>query len=137
MKTFEDYAQVFCDEDFCIQFIRRLKEESGIICPKCDNHTHYWKKDKKKFECKKCTHRTSLKKGTVMENSNLPLRYWFLVIAYLSMNNNGISALQVQKELQHNRYEPVLRMVKKVKLLPDNDLLKQSIIRYIHNTYKS
>jgi len=53
------------------------------------------------------------------------------------MNNNGISALQVQKELQHNRYEPVLRMVKKVKLLPDNDLLKQSIIRYIHNTYKS
>ncbi|MCK9291213.1 MAG: hypothetical protein WCR58_06770 [Bacteroidales bacterium] len=72
-----------------------------------------------------------------MENSNLPLRYWFLVIAYLSMNNNGISALQVQKELQHNRYEPVLRMVKKVKLLPDNDLLKQSIIRYIHNTYKS
>lgn len=52
-----------------------------------------------------------------MENSNLPLQYWLSGIAYLHATKENISALKLQKELEHNRYEPILRMVKKLMAL--------------------
>ncbi|MFT6747482.1 MAG: hypothetical protein ACJAZ2_001835, partial [Glaciecola sp.] len=33
-------------------------------------------KNREQWECKKCHYRTSLKSGTVMENSKLPYHYW-------------------------------------------------------------
>jgi hypothetical protein len=131
MNTFKEYHKIFDTEEVCIRILKEIKEQQGIICKKCENGTHYWKNDKKKFECKECTYRTSLRKGTIMENSNLPLQYWLSVIAYLSTTGENISALKLQKELEHNRYEPILRMVKKIRCLPETDILKQKILQYI------
>ncbi len=66
-----------------------------------------------------------------MENSNLPLRYWLSVIAYLSHARGKVSALQIQKELQHNRYEPILRMVTRIKGMPESDCLRQRILHFL------
>jgi hypothetical protein len=52
-------------------------------------------------------------------------------IAYLSATGENISALKLQKELEHNRYEPILRLVKKIKCLPESDILKQKLLQYI------
>ena len=59
-----------------------------------------------------------------MENSNLPIYYWLAVIAFLSTTSENISSLKLQKELGHNRYEPILRMVKKVRTIPKTGILK-------------
>ncbi len=66
-----------------------------------------------------------------MENSNLPLQYWLSAIAYLSTTEENISAHKLQQELRHNRYEPILRMVKKIRCIPETDLMKQKILQYI------
>jgi len=65
-----------------------------------------------------------------MENSNLPLQYWLSVIAYLGTTKENISTLKLQKELGHNRYEPILRMVKKIRGIPESDFMKQKIVEY-------
>jgi len=65
-----------------------------------------------------------------MENSNLPLHYWLSVMAYLGMGNEPISALQVQKELGHKRYEPILHMVKKIRSLPESDFMQAKVVEY-------
>jgi len=132
MNKFRNYYKIFDKEHVCIQILKEIKEEQGIFCKNCGNETHYWKTDKKKFECKECNYRTSLKKDTVMENSNLPLQYWLSVIAYLSTTEENIPALKLQKELGHNRYEPILRMVKKIKATPKTDIMKQKIIEYLN-----
>jgi transposase-like protein len=131
MNTFKEYYKIFSKEDICIRILKEIREQYGIICKKCGNKNHYWKNDKKKYECKECNYRTSLKTGTVMENSNLPLQYWMSAIAYLSATGGNISALKLQKELEHNRYEPILRLVKKIKCLPESDILNQKLLQYI------
>jgi len=128
MKEFIDYYNFFNEEKFCFRVLKEIREQQGVICEKCKNERHYWKNDKNKFECKECGYRTSLKKGTIMENSNLSLQYWLSVIAYLGTTKENISALKLQKELGHNRYEPILRMVKKIRDIPESDFMKQKIV---------
>jgi hypothetical protein len=138
MSNFKEYYKIFSKEDICIRILKEIREQQGVICEKCKNERHYWKNDKNKFECKECRYRTSLKKGTIMENSNLPLQYWLSVIAYLNITRENVSALKLQKGLRHNRYEPILRMVKKIRSMPENDIMKQKIIEYLNgmNTIK-
>lgn len=130
VKQFRECYNFFKEERFCVEILKEIREQQGVICEKCKNETHYWKNDKNKFECKECKYRTSLKKGTIMENSNLPLQYWLSVIAYLSTTKEDTPALKIQKELRHNRYEPILRMVKKIRSIPKSDFMKQKIVAH-------
>ena len=50
-----------------------------------------------------------------MENSNLPLRLWYLCMALMSMTKKGISAKEMQKQLGQKRYEPVWAMMHKIR----------------------
>ena len=120
MKLSEFYKR-FPDELACTQILKSIKDEIGVICKKCGNDKHYWKKDKKSFECKQCNFRTSLKKDTVMAHSNLSLRYWMATIAYLNLIEKEITALELQKEFGHKRYEPIWLMLKKIKNMSETD----------------
>ncbi len=126
-----EFYRCFPDELTCSQILRCIREEAGIICKKCGSIEHYWKNDKKSFECKACNYRTSLKNGTIIENSNLPLKYWLTTIAYLNIIGEKISALKLQKELGHKRYEPIWSMLKKIKNISEADNFLYKITDYI------
>ena len=130
MKLSEFYNS-FPDESTCNNILRCIRETQGVICKKCGGAQHYWKKDKKSFECKECSHRTSLKNGTIIENSNLPLKYWLSTIAYLNIAGQKISALELQKELGHKRYEPIWCMLKKIKNSTETDNSLCKVLDYI------
>ena len=102
-----DFPKQFPDEDACINYFREKRESLGVACAKCSNTTHYWKKDKKAFQCKKCGYRTSLRTGTALENSQLPYLYWFKAIHLLSATKKTFSAFEIQRQLKHDRYEPI------------------------------
>ncbi len=130
MKLSEFYKS-FPDESTCGYILRCIREAQGVICKKCGSVKHYWKKDKKSFECKECNYRTSLKNGTIIEHSNLPLKYWLSTIAYLNIMGEKISALELQKELGHKRYEPIWFMLKKIKNSSETDNFLHKISDYI------
>ncbi|MCF6181593.1 IS1595 family transposase [Lutibacter sp.] len=130
MKLSEFY-KYFPDELACCQILRCIREQEGVVCKKCGNEEHYWKKDKKSFECKECNYRTSLKNGTIIEHSNLPLKYWLATIAYLNIIGKKISALELQKELGHKRYEPIWLMLKKINNISEADNFLYKISDYI------
>jgi hypothetical protein len=50
-----------------------------------------------------------------MENSKLPLRTWYLTMAFMSYSKKGISATEMQRQLKHKRYEPIWRMMHKIR----------------------
>ena len=50
-----------------------------------------------------------------MENSKLPLRTWYLTMAFMSFSKKGISSHQMRRELGHKRYEPVWAMMHKIR----------------------
>lgn len=111
----EEFYHEYDSEEACRDKVRKLRQAEGVICKKCAHTSHYWKKDKQMWECKVCGYRTSLRSGTVMEHSNLPFKYWFTAIAYLSNTKKSISALELQRQLGHKRYEPIWAMLKKLR----------------------
>ena len=126
-----NFYKYYPDEESCKRAWIRQREEHGIVCKKCGNTPHYWKKDKKQWECKKCHHRTTLKSGTVMENSKLPFLYWFLAIHLLTSTKKSFSAKEVQRQIGHKRYEPIWAMLHKLRIvmgLRDEEyLLKEQV----------
>lgn len=93
-----------------------FRDQQGVVCKKCDGKDHYWKQDKWQYECKQCRFRTTLRSGTVMESSNLPYRYWMIGIGLMSATKKSFSAIEVQRQLGHKRYEPIWLMLHKIRI---------------------
>jgi len=110
-----DFVNVFPDEESCKQKFKEYREQVGVVCSNCGGKSHYWKKDKEQFECKACGTRTTLKSGTVMHKSKLPFRYWFITMHFLTSTKKSFSAKEIQRQLGHNRYQPIWHMVHKLR----------------------
>ena len=108
------FSAHFGTEDDCRNHFKSERDKIGIIC-KCGSREHFWIKSRLSYECKKCRSRTSLKSGTVMENSNLPFLIWYKTMFLMSVTKKGFSAKEIQKQLGLKRYEPVWAMVHKLR----------------------
>lgn len=109
------FTAEFGDEQACRKHFKEERDKHGVICKKCSNTTHYWKRDKECYECKSCGFRTSLRSGTIMENSNLPFLVWYRAMFLMSTTKKGFSAKEMQRQLGLKRYEPVWAMVHKIR----------------------
>ena len=114
MKLIE-FTSHYPDEQSCRIAFKKFREKEGITCSKCGNTTHYWKKKREQWECKACSHRTTLKSGTVMQNSKLPFQYWFIAMHLLTSTKKTFSAKEIQRQLGHKRYEPIWAMLHKLR----------------------
>lgn len=109
------FSAHFGDEASCRTHFKEQRDQSGVICTTCGCTEHYWIKSRWSYQCKHCRHRTSLRSGTVMENSNLPFLVWYKTIFLMSATKKGFSAKEIQKQLGLKRYEPVWSMVHKIR----------------------
>ena len=71
--TPKDFHQAFPDESTCRSFWKSKRESMGIEYKRCKCADHYWHSGKQIWRCKMCKSQTSLRSGTVMEHSDLPL----------------------------------------------------------------
>ncbi|ASW75380.1 transposase [Chryseobacterium piperi] len=105
----------FGSETDCRNHFKAQRNKIGISCRKCGHRDHYWKSDKWSYECKACQYRTSLRCGTIMENSKLGFLIWYQAMLLMSCTKKGFSAKEIQKQLGMKRYEPVWLMVQKLR----------------------
>lgn len=112
---FSDFYKRYDNEEACKLKLKEIREQEGVSCKKCKGTSHYWKRDKWQWQCKSCGFRTTLRSGTVMESSNLPYRYWFAAMHFLTVNKKSFSAKSIQVELGHKRYEPIWSMLHKLR----------------------
>jgi len=111
------FFEKYPNESFCIEELKNKRLENGLICKKCGHNAHSFRNIDLKFQCKKCGNRLSLRSGTVMENSNLPIRYWMICIELLTLSKRKMPILKIQYLLGHKRYEPIWLMVQKIKIV--------------------
>ncbi len=116
MKLLEFYKN-YPDETSCKQAFKKYREQEGVTCRKCGGKEHYWKKNREQWECKKCSHRTTLKSGTVMHGSKLPFLYWFIAMHLITSTKKTFSAKEIQRQIEHKRYEPIWAMVHKLRMV--------------------
>lgn len=66
-------------------------------------------------ECKDCKRRVSLRSGTSLAHTKLPFQYWYLSLHLMTATKKGLSALELQRQIGHKRYEPIFRMMHKIR----------------------
>jgi len=102
--TIIKFMSTFTNEEVCKEYFRDLRIKQGVVCKKCRSKKHYWLQSKWQFQCSECSFRTTLRSGTVMENSRLPFLKWFLIMLFMTSTKKGMSACELQKQLGHTRY---------------------------------
>lgn len=113
MNLFSFTAE-FSSEVACRAHFKSERDNQGVVC-KCGSKEHYWHKSIWTYECKKCKSRTSLRSGTIMENSNLSFLIWYKTMFLMTATKKGFSSKEIQKQLGLKRYEPVWAMVHKLR----------------------
>lgn len=103
MKNFKnlmDLTEFFNTEKKCYQFLRANLHKDGIVCSKCGSKNVFeFKKNYKRNRCMDCKFDFSLRKGTIFEESRLPLRKWFVCIYLVTSNSKGLSSVQLAKQV--------------------------------------
>ena len=67
------------------------------------------------FECTSCHRQTSVTAGTILHGSKLDLTVWFWAAYLMATHSNGISALQLQKQLALGSYRTAWMLAAKLR----------------------
>lgn len=127
------FYERFPDESSCIDYFKEKRIQEGVICKRCRCSDHYWLHSKNMFQCMGCGFRTSLKSGTVMENSNLSLRKWLMAITFISATKQGFTALELKRQMGFSRYQTVLDLYHKIRVIMgkrDDEYKLEDMVEY-------
>lgn len=83
----------------CRELLEDLRWPDGVECPKCGSQSISEVVKRPVFDCNECRYQFSVTAGTIMHDSHLPLRKWFLAIYLMCESKKGISAKQIERTL--------------------------------------
>ncbi len=111
------FQRRFPDEAACAAYLTDLRWPGGFRCPAC-GHDRAWKLETKAwtYECRGCRRQTSLRAGTLLHGSKLPLSVWFWAAYLMATHSNGISALQLQRQLGLGSYKTAWLLCAKLRV---------------------
>lgn len=98
-QTFVEAARYFSDLDVATDFVAKLRWPDGPICPECGGKEHSYLSTRRVWKCKACNKQFSVKKGTIFEDSPLPLDKWLLTIWELANDKNGITSHELAAKI--------------------------------------
>jgi hypothetical protein len=115
-KSLLEFQRMFPDEKACRGYLWHVRWPNGFVCPHCGGVSA--REEAKRpllWGCRSCGKQTSLTSGTVMHGTKLPLRYWFWGAYLVASHSNGISALQLHKQLKLGSYKTTWLMLNKLR----------------------
>src|ERR1700752_3756658 len=98
--TINDFRREYSTEDKCLDKIFKVVYPNLKNCLKCGEDIVYKKiASRRTYQCSKCRHQISPTAGTIFHKSSTPLTSWFYVIFLFTVSKNGLSAMEVQRQL--------------------------------------
>jgi transposase-like protein len=98
-KTLLEAVKYFAAPEIARDFMVKMVWPDGVTCPKCGGKNHGYLKTRNLWKCRDCAKQFSLKAGTVMEDSPLPLDKWLLAVWALANCKNGISSYELARDI--------------------------------------
>lgn len=100
-KTLMEAVKVFADPDTALTFMVALRWPNGVCCPRCGSARVRFISTRRVWECREGhpQKRFSIKTGTIMEESPLPLDKWLIGIWMEANAKNSISSYEVHRSL--------------------------------------
>jgi transposase-like protein len=101
-KTFQEAILYFADRNRCIDYLALRRWKDGApVCPICQRTDAKFLEKQGRWQCKTVHHHRqfSVKVGTVMEDSAIPLEKWLPAIWAIVNDKNGISSWELHRAL--------------------------------------
>jgi len=89
----------FDDINTCTELVAALRWPNGWTCPNCDHNKFSYLTTRHLWKCKACKKQTSVKVGTIFEDSALALSKWLPAIWLIANSKNGISSHELARSL--------------------------------------
>lgn len=97
--SFSEFLTLYDTEEKCVNAVFRMRWPKGFECAEC-GHCHYRvEREGRLLTCLDCYHQNFLTAGTIFQDTKIPLTNWFLAMHLLTKDKQGISALQLSREL--------------------------------------
>jgi hypothetical protein len=130
-ETLLEFQRMFPNEKACVGYLWQVRWPKGFVCPACGGFSAREESKRPLLQgCRACGKQTSITAGTVMHATKLPLRYWFWGAYLMASHSNGMSALQLQKQLRLGSYKTAWLMLNKLRramVNPDREKLSGMI----------
>jgi transposase-like protein len=100
-ETLMQAVKMFADPAVALAFMVNLRWPNGVTCPACGSSRVRFISTRSVWECRE-THakkRFSIKTGTVMEDSPLPLEKWLMVMWLEANAKNSVSSYEVHRAI--------------------------------------
>ena len=94
-----DLMQIYGTEDQCFECLEELRWPDGVECPRCECKVITRIDNRRQFHCNGCQYQFSVKSGTILHDSHLPLFEWFLTVYMMCESKKGVSANQVKRTI--------------------------------------
>ena len=135
--NYNEFQKKFPSEEKVIEHFIKQRYPCGVRCNHCDSDKVYQRKKRPKvFDCGFCGRTFSVFKNTIFEKTTSDLRKWMYAIHLFLNAKKGISALQLQREIEVT-YKCAWRMLKQIRLAMGNASGKKLIdtVLEIDETY--
>ncbi|MCH7547226.1 MAG: IS1595 family transposase [Planctomycetes bacterium] len=101
-----DVPAACADKDAAVAFMEKQRWADDPCCPLCGGVDVYQMKDRKsgsreanyRWRCRDCGQKYTVRTGTVMAQTRMPLRYWCHAFWRVCSSKKSVSAKQIQRE---------------------------------------
>src|ERR1700726_4068920 len=101
-------------EEEARETFERIRWPNGPVCPHCGSVEAVKLQGKSTrpglYKCHGCKEQFTATINTILEDSHIPIRAWLMAFAILCSSKKGVSALQLQRQLDLGSYRSAWHM---------------------------
>lgn len=94
-----EFFRQYGTEEQCYEALFKWRWSKGFVCRRCGYTKGCINQKRRVYQCHRCHFQTSLTGGTIFHASKLPLTTWFLAMYLLTQNKNGVSIMELSRQL--------------------------------------
>lgn len=125
-KTIQRIPMACADERTAVEFMESMRWGAEPACPRCGDLNVYKMMDRHTgqrnarflWRCRGCGKQYTVRVGTVMEDSPIPLRHWCFAFWAACSSKKGVSALQIKRQTGLT-YKSALYLMHRIRLAMD------------------
>jgi transposase-like protein len=92
-------TRYFSDQRICLELVAKSRWPNGPACPRCASNRLSFLKTRLTWKCLDCKKQFSVKVGTILEDSAIPLDKWLTAMWLFSNCTDGISSHELADAL--------------------------------------
>ncbi len=96
-KTLQEITEFVADPQNAHDLAVSMRWPQGVACPRCGDMNVLFLPKYYRWKCRGCKQQFTVKIGTLMEDSPLPLKKWMVATWLITNAKNGISSYEVAK----------------------------------------